>query len=49
MDGFFGSRVGRCIESGGELIEENNDDGGGISDKVEEGVDRSFAGEVIGE
>jgi len=49
MNGFFGSRIGRCIEGGGELIEENNDDGGGVGNEIKEGVDRPFAGEVVGE
>jgi len=49
MNGFLGSRVGRCVEGSGKLIEEDDDDRGGVCDEIEEGVDRSFAGEVIGE
>jgi hypothetical protein len=49
VDGFFGGGVGRCIQGGGELVEENNDDRRRVGDKIEEGINGSLAGEVVGE
>jgi hypothetical protein len=49
VDGVFGGGIWRCIEGGGELVEEDNDDRRRVGDKIEEGIDGSFAGEVVGE
>lgn len=49
MNGFFGGGVGRCIEGSGELVEKDDDDRGGVCDKIEEGIDGTLAGEVVGE
>jgi hypothetical protein len=49
VDGVFGGRIGRCIESGGQLIEENNDDGRRVGDEIEEGIAGSLAREVVGQ
>jgi hypothetical protein len=49
VNGIFGGGIGRCIESGGQLVEENDDDGRRVGNKIEEGIDGPLAGEVVGE
>jgi hypothetical protein len=49
VDGVFGGRIRRCIESGSELIEEDDNDRRRVGDEIEEGIDGSLAGEVVGE
>jgi hypothetical protein len=49
VNGVFGGGVWRCIEGGGELVEKNNNDRRRVGDEIEEGIDGSLAGQVVGE
>jgi hypothetical protein len=49
VDGVFGGSIRRCIKGSGELVEENNDDRRRVGDEIEEGIDGSLAGKVVGE